>query len=183
MNAMISAAAREPFKNALAKVQAMFIKNEGKTGVLAAATHSQKGGQRMRTLRAFLFTAANGQCVCCRQFTALDVNAASANAATAGILIGSALVGISESRGGYLPGNVALFCRMCVNLRNNPITGMPLWIWTADIVDAESVPLNWPSLPKTKGAQVYKESIVDAQQWRRECLRRMTARGISPLPN
>ena len=166
----------------LAKVQATFIKNEPVTRELELNTHSKLGGQRARTLRRFLFIRANGKCVCCGQVTNINVDAAAPNAATMGLLIPAALISNTDIRAGYCPGNTALFCRMCINLSNNPITGKPLWIWKANMVTAENVPLNWPKLPKDKTRRVFEESIVDARSWRRACLRAMANKGIAPLP-
>lgn len=180
---MISAIARAPFRLALAKVQATYVKMERHTNALEESTHTRIGGSRVKFLRrAILFPASKGLCVCCRQVTSLDVPAHAPNAATAALLIPAAMAGGIEYRGGYLPGNVANMCRTCVNLSNNPVDHSQLWMWTADILDAESVPLVWPPISKWRGQTQLEQSNVDPVLWRRECLRVMAGRGISPLP-
>lgn len=171
--------ARQAFTLALATVQAKFIKGEARTGALELARRDKIGGSRLHSLARWLFSASAGRCVCCVQRVELNVNASDANAATIGILIPCAMVGGTERRGGYLPGNAAMFCRSCVDASNGGNDGMALWIWAADCIDADRVPLLWPSLPKMKVSQVPNSlSEVELVEYAKRAAIVRTKRGL-----
>lgn len=168
-----------PARHNLARVLARFIKDEKVTGALGMATRDAIGGQRFRTLMEWcLYPTANGQCVCCRQDVVLGGNAMAANAATAGTLIPCAMVNDINTRGGYLPGNCALFCRACVDASNDAAKAGRYFVWTADIIDASRVPLAWPSLPKTKPHPYPPIPSVDLNAYRMRAAHRRAMRGI-----
>jgi len=171
---MVNAIAR----NNLAKVQAHLIKTERVTHYLALKSKDAMGGQRARYLREHvLYRASNGRCVCCRQEVALGVPAEHANAMTCGMLIPCAMIEIG-SRAGMAPGNCATFCRACVDASNDLNANGRVFVWTADTIDAQYVPLAWPPIPKLKAHSYPVPANVDLVAYRRRAALARTRRGI-----
>lgn len=178
----MTVAQRAPFTLALATFQAKAIKAEPKTGLFGMSTHRRLGGSTVRYVReSILFPYAQGVCVCCGQDTMLNVNPANANAATMGILLPCALMNDEESdikRAGILPGNCANFCRACVNASNGGNNGAPLWIWAADCIDADLVPMVWGPLRKAIGPVMYVPNEVDLIRYARRSAIVRARRGL-----
>ena len=165
-------------RNNLAKVQANLIKTERFTHYLALKSKDAMGGQRARYLREHvLYRASNGRCVCCLQDVALGVPAEHANAMTCGMLIPCAMIEIG-SRAGMAPGNCATFCRSCVDASNDLNTNGRVFVWTADTIDAELVPTQWPPIPKLKAHAYPAPKHVNLVQYRRNAALARTRRGI-----
>lgn len=165
-------------RNALAKIQAHYIKTERLTHYLALQDKDRMGGQRARYLREHvLYRASNGKCVCCLQDVALGVPAEHANAMTCGILIPCAMIEIG-SRAGMAPGNCASFCRACVDASNDANANGRVFIWTADTVDARLVPTVWPPIPKLKAHAYPAPKNVNLIEYRRRAALARTRRGI-----
>lgn len=87
------------------------------------------------------------------------------------------MAGDSNMRSGYIAGNVVNLCRGCVNLSNRAYSDGSVWVWAPDTLDAECVPLTWPSLPKNRKPVEMIESTVDPVKWMAECVRVAAARG------
>lgn len=165
----MSTVERAPYRAALAKHQAWLVKNEGALDAPRAAW----SGQQIARLNMILRDAANGVCTVCRQDTTLDTLPRVLTTATVAVLIPCAMVDSSTERRGYVAGNVASICRGCVNYAEQASADTDtVWVWTADTLDAECVPLTWPSLPKLRPT-LTPEEVKHAN----EVARVMAARG------
>lgn len=163
MSKFLTTAARAPYVRALARVQASLTSTEG----ALERSRSDVGGQAMVTLNRVLRDYANGRCVVCRQRTTLDTVPRCLTSATVAVLIPCAMIDASQERRGYVASNVCSICRACVNASNaNESATGEAHVWTADTLDAEFVPLTWPSLPKTK-ATLTPAEIAHAEESRR----------------
>jgi len=138
--------------NALTTAQADFLAD---VDLLAISRDSRSGGEwadlKVRMHRS------DARCVACDLPTVLTSGRTPA-AATLGTLIPCVLTDDNNGRDrlGYVPGNVALFCRACVDAANDygNVTGEPV-VWTADaLVGAARVWLAWPALGKRKTVRV-----------------------------
>jgi len=165
MSKFLSTLDRAPFAKALKAVQARLTRTEGSLD----RSRSDVGGQAMVTLNRVLWSYANGRCVVCRQSTTLDTVPRYLTSATVAVLIPCAMIDASNERRGYVAGNVASICRACVNRANaNESATGEMHVWTADTLDAEFVPLEWPSLPKSRPLLTDTESahmMESARVW------------------
>ena len=106
-----------------------------------SATRERLGGSRVTALGEYLHTYAHGACVVCEQGTSLNVAANASHRAEIGHLIPASFFGISGMRAGFIPGNVANMCRACNRAAAD-------YVFSANDVIAEYVPIEWPTLRK-----------------------------------
>jgi len=106
------------------------------------STRSRLGGSRATALGAFLWEYANGNCAVCGNATRIDALANASDRAEIGHLIPASFFGIdSGMRAGFIPGNVANMCRACNRCAAD-------YVFSANDVIAEYVPIEWPILRK-----------------------------------
>ena len=110
-----------------------------------AATRERLGGSRATALGVYLWEYAHGVCVVCGEGTRQDAAANVSDRAEIGHLIPASFFGISGARAGFIPGNVANMCRACNRCAGD-------YVFSADDVIAEYVPIVWPILRKATAA-------------------------------
>lgn len=106
-----------------------------------AATRKRLGGSRATALGVFLWEYAGGACIVCGNATVIDAAATASNRAEIGHLIPASYFDVSGIRAGYIPGNVGNMCRACNRCAGD-------YVFSADDVIAEYVPIVWPILRK-----------------------------------
>ena len=106
-----------------------------------SATRERLGGSRVTALGTYLHAYAHGVCVVCVQPTSLGAAANASDRAEIGHLIPASFFGVSGMRAGFIPGNVANMCRACNRAAAD-------YVFSANDVIAEYVPIEWPTLRK-----------------------------------
>lgn len=115
----------------------------GERDLMIRATADSLGGSVRKALRIYLWEYASGRCAVCGLSTILNGSKSDSNNAEMGHLIPAAFFGISGMRCGFVPGNVAIMCHSCNSMAGD-------YVFTANDVIAECVPLEWPTLRKIR---------------------------------